>query len=157
VYLNNDSKGSVANSESAYSQHVDYVSEWIFPDSGPELGQPGSLTQQMYIAHPETQLAFYWPSLIYQGMSGEVREAQFECHHKNECWHDNVLHTSEASNGTRLANVPRGNNLTSTSLFYQEDGGRFVDFKEDNGESQIYERGESNRLELQHQECTHEY
>ncbi|KAF2650228.1 hypothetical protein K491DRAFT_697435 [Lophiostoma macrostomum CBS 122681] len=122
VYLNNDND----------------INEWIFPDSGPELGQPGSLTQQMYIAHPETQLAFYWPSLIYQGMSGEVREAQFQCYQEGECWNEHVLHTSEAANGTKLVTVPRGNNLTSMSLFYREDGGRFVDHKEDDGNSQIY-------------------
>ena len=95
----------------------------------------------MYIAHPETQLTSYWPSLIYQGMSGEVREAQFECYEKDQCWNDNVLGTSEARNGTQLVTAPTGNNLSTTVLFYREEGGRFVDYIQSTGDPQLRVNG----------------
>jgi hypothetical protein len=122
----------------------DYLTEWNFPDSSPAIGQPGSLTQQKYIVHNDTNISFYWPSLIYQGMSGEIREAHFECHRRNECWHDKVLRTTEARNGTQLAMVPMQNSLASTGLFYQEENGRYVNYKEDFGEgTTVWENGKS--------------
>lgn len=114
-----------------YLDKNNYLNEWLFPDSGPAEGQPGSLTEQKYIVHNDTKLSFYWPSLIYQGMSGEIREAHFECHRRNQCWHDNVLRTTEARNGTQLALVPMRNSLASTGLFYQEESGRYVNYKQD--------------------------
>lgn len=129
----------------------DYLREWIFPDSGPAIGQPGSLSAQMYIAHEETKLGFYWPSLVYQGMSGEIREAHFECHRENECWHDNVLRTTEASNGTRLVTVPMRNNISSTGLFYREEGGKVLNYKEDNGQaSEIWANRKCSGLGFRH-------
>jgi hypothetical protein len=136
VYLNVNSKSpSRVKKEWLLNTAPDDINEYNFPNSGPAIGQPGSLNQQKYIAHDETQLAFYWPKVIYQGMSGEIREAHFECHRKNECWHDNVLRTTGASNGTRLATAPMRNNESSTGLFYREESGRFVNYKEDNADA----------------------
>jgi hypothetical protein len=120
-----------------YLDDNNYLKEWTFSDSGPIIGLPGSLTQYKYMAHDKTHIAFYWPSINYQGMSGEVREAQFECYRRGECWHDNVLRTTEASNGTRLVQVPMGNNLSSTGLFYQEEDGRYVNYKEEDGQGSM--------------------
>jgi hypothetical protein len=80
-------------------------------------------------------------------MSGELREARFECHKKNECWHDNVLKTTEAVNGARLVMVPMGNNLSSTALFYREKSGRYVSYKEGDGSGpSVWENRESHSL-----------
>ncbi|KAF2014731.1 hypothetical protein BU24DRAFT_423639 [Aaosphaeria arxii CBS 175.79] len=117
-----------------YLNDNNYLLEWIFPDSGPVEGQPGPLTEQKYMAHEASKLAYYWPTLSYQGLSGEIRQAYYECHRKNECWHDRVLDTNEAKNGTQLAMSPMQNELTVAGLFYQEkDGGRVVIYREDNG------------------------
>lgn len=133
-------------SQVVYFDDTNYLNEWIFPDTGPNTGQAGPLNQQKYMAHSESNLAFYWPQLVYQGLSGEIRGNHFECYRKNECWHETVLTTSAATNGTPLAIVPLRNNLSSTGLFYREESGRCVNYKEDNGDawgvwtSQAFER-----------------
>ncbi|KAH7356143.1 hypothetical protein BKA66DRAFT_253061 [Pyrenochaeta sp. MPI-SDFR-AT-0127] len=111
-----------------YLDENNYLNEWTFSDTGPDIGQAGSLNKQQEIAHEETQLGFYWPQLVYQGMSGEIRAVSFECHRKDQCWHESVLDTGTPRNGTPLITSPSGNNLSSTALFYQEEDGRSVYF-----------------------------
>ncbi|KAF2474827.1 uncharacterized protein BDR25DRAFT_112349 [Lindgomyces ingoldianus] len=123
--------------EVVYLNDLNYVSEWIFPDNGPTIGQPGSLDQQRYTASESSNLAFYWPKLVYQGLGGELRGVNFECHKKNQCWHDSVLRSTEPSNGTRLALVPLTNNLSSTALFYRQEDGSYVNYKEDGGQASV--------------------
>ena len=83
------------------------------------------------MAHADTELTSYWPQIVFQGMSGEIRANSYECHRKNECWHEKVLETSSAANGTRLALIPLQNNRSSTGLFYREKSGRYVNYKEE--------------------------
>lgn len=121
---------------------LDYLNEWIFPDTGPETGQPGPLTQQKYIANEQTQIASYWPQIFYQGLSGEIRGADYACHEKNECWHERVLRTTDAMNGTHLSAVPGGNNLSSLILFYQEDDNKVILYAEnDEEEGELLDNG----------------
>jgi hypothetical protein len=114
------------------TDQLDYLNEWNFPDTGPEAGQSGPLVRQKYMAHQESSLAFYWPQLIYQGLSGELQGNRYECHQKDKCWHENVLTASAAKNGTAFAIVPLRNNLSSIGLFYEEENGRFVNYKDEN-------------------------
>ncbi|KAH7132323.1 hypothetical protein B0J11DRAFT_222954 [Dendryphion nanum] len=113
-----------------YLDDKNYLSEWIFPDNGPAVGTPGTLNKQKYIAIDGTGLASYWPKVMYQGLSGEIREAYFQCGRNDVCWQDIVLDTSEARNGTRLVAVPMANELSVTGLFYQEPDGRVVNYEE---------------------------
>lgn len=128
--------GTHYQAEVVFLNENNYLSEWLFPDDGSVTGMPGTLDQQKYIAHQDTKLAFYWPRLMYQGMSGEIRETRFDCHveddeEDDECWHDKVLRTSDATNGTRLATLPMQNSLSSTGLFYQEKDGRYANYISD--------------------------
>lgn len=107
------------------------MKEWIFPDNGPKIGQPGPLTKQKYVAHDQTKLGAYWPYVVYQGLSGEIRAVHYACHKKNECWHESVLDTMEAKNGTQLIVPPLAYNSSLTGLFYQEEGGRFQVYAQD--------------------------
>lgn len=85
----------------------------------------------MYVAHKNSRLASYGSHVVYQGVNGEVRDAHYECHGKDACWHDRILNTTKASNGTQLALIPLQNRLSSLGLFYQEEGGRFLKYAED--------------------------
>ncbi|ORY12103.1 hypothetical protein BCR34DRAFT_663998 [Clohesyomyces aquaticus] len=114
--------------EVVYLDNLNYVSEWIFPDKGPEEGQPGSLNQQRYTASDISHIAFYWPELVYQSNGGELRLVSFECRTKNRCWHDSTLPTTDASNGTQLAMIPLTNNLSSLALFYSQEDGAYVSY-----------------------------
>lgn len=90
----------------------------------------------------ETKVASYWPRIVYQGMSGEIREAHYECHRENECWHERVLSTTTAMNSTQLVAAPMGNNLSSLGLFYQEEDGKYINYKEDSdGYSELWTNG----------------
>lgn len=121
---------------------IDYLNEWTFSDAGSELGQAGSLNEQKEIAHEGTQLGYYWPQLVYQGMSGEIRAASFECHHKNQCWHYRVLDTSTPKNGTPLVTTPSGNNLSTTAVFYEQDDGSSVYYTENSSqEAHLWQNG----------------
>jgi hypothetical protein len=108
----------------------DYLNEWIFLDSGSGLGQLGPLSQQKYVAHEDTKLAAYWPHIVYQGMGGEIRGVHYACHEENECWHERVFDTTTARNGTQLVATPLQNDLSSLGLFYQEEGGRVLEYAE---------------------------
>ncbi|KAF1995164.1 hypothetical protein P154DRAFT_350205 [Amniculicola lignicola CBS 123094] len=130
---NYDFRGINYQTSVVYLDNSNYLKEWIFSDTGSALGRPGPLTDQKYIAHEKTQISYYWPRLLYQGMSGEIRGAHFECHKRGECWHDTVLRTTDARNGTQLVAVPMWNNLSSIGLFYEQDDGKFVNYKEDWG------------------------
>ncbi|KAF1950692.1 hypothetical protein CC80DRAFT_554053 [Byssothecium circinans] len=116
-----------------YLDDKNFLNEWIFPDDGPEIGLPGPLSQQKYIAHEDTKIASYWPHIVYQGVTGELRNVYYGCHEKDHCWHERVFRTTQASNGTQLILVPLGNNLASLGIFYQEDGGRFLEYRENYG------------------------
>lgn len=113
------------------TRSADRLKEWIFPDNGPKIGQPGPLTKQKYVAHDQTKLGAYWPYVVYQGLSGEIRAVHYACHKKNECWHESVLDTTEAKNGTQLIVPPLAYNSSLTGLFYQEEGGRFLVYAQD--------------------------
>ena len=121
------------------------MSEWVFPDTGPDIGRPGSLTAQKYPAHDQTKISAYWPYVVYQGVSGEIRAAHYACHEESECWHDAVLNTTQATNGTRLVALPLAQNLSTMGLFYQEEGGRFLAYTHNaSRDSQIWQNGTSN-------------
>jgi hypothetical protein len=82
-------------------------------------------------------------------MSGELREAQFKCHERNECWHDKVLPTTDAINGTKLAMVPTRDMSSEMDLFYQQEGAKVVAYKEKNGEGRpVWENGKSGISEI---------
>ncbi|KAF2683273.1 hypothetical protein K458DRAFT_418910 [Lentithecium fluviatile CBS 122367] len=118
----------------AFIDGKNHLNEWIFPDTGPEIGRPGPLSQQKYTAREDSKIASYWPHLVYQGTSGEIRGAHYACHEKNECWHERVFSTTDARNGTHLVVTPMQNNLSSLGLFYQEKGGRMLVYTEDEDE-----------------------
>lgn len=46
-----------------------------------------------------------------------------------------MLDTSEAKKGTRMAAVPMRNEVSVVGLFYQEDSGRVVNYKQNKNES----------------------
>ena len=121
---------------------VDRLNEWIFPDNGPDVGQPGPLTEQKYIAHDQTKISAYWPHIVYQGFSGELRAVDYACHEKTRCWHESVLRTTEAKNGTQLVTLPFQNNMSTQGLFYQEEEGRVIaHVKDDKGDEEMWESG----------------
>ncbi|KAF2178618.1 hypothetical protein K469DRAFT_675587 [Zopfia rhizophila CBS 207.26] len=118
-----------------YQAEVLYLDEfkWNFPDNGPAAGLPGSLNKEKHTASPGSDLAFYWPKLVYQSHSGEIHEIDFYCEERESCWHDSVLRTSEPHNGTQMVMVPMKNQLSSTALFYQQEDGTIVNYREDGG------------------------
>ncbi|PVH94976.1 hypothetical protein DM02DRAFT_171888 [Periconia macrospinosa] len=114
-----------------YLDDGNYLNEWIFSGGGSDVGQPGPLTRQKYLAHPSSSLAAYWPRIIYQGTSGEIREINYNCSSKTQCYYDKALSTTQARNGTQLLVLPAKSDLTSTAVFYQEQDGRFLEYRED--------------------------
>ncbi|KAF2112837.1 hypothetical protein BDV96DRAFT_144974 [Lophiotrema nucula] len=118
-----------------YRDSTDRIIEWVFQENGSVTGQPGSLNEQKYMSHAASKVAAYWPRILYQGMSGEVREARFECYEDNECWNDDVLSTTQPVNGTQLTTIPMQNNHSSYALFYQEEDGRYLTYLEGANES----------------------
>ena len=119
------------------------MKEWIFPDNGPKIGQPGPLTEQKYVAHDQAKIGAYWPYVIYQGLSGEIRSVHYACHEKNECWHESVLDTIETKNGTQLVVLPLAHNSSLMGLFYQEEEeDRFLAYTQDkSGKGESWENG----------------
>lgn len=111
----------------------DYVSEWIFPDNAPPAGLPGSLNTGKYAAAETSQLTSYWPTIVYQSDDGNLSGLSFDCSDKStaNCWHKAPLRTTAAKEGTPLAIVPLRDNLTSTTLFYQQEDGKLVSYEED--------------------------
>lgn len=107
------------------------LNEWVFTEDGPSLGQAGTLNYQLYMAHNSTQLASYGPNILYQGMSGEVREVSFTCYGKGQCWNDRVLGTTQPVNGSRLTMVPTQKTNPTVGLFYQDEDGRYLNYVED--------------------------
>ena len=81
---------------------------------------------------------------MYQGLSGELRSVHYVCQKTNECWRERVFQTTQASNGTRLALVPLETSLAYLGLFYQEEGGRFIEYREsDEAAGTLWENGKS--------------
>ncbi|KAF2737765.1 hypothetical protein EJ04DRAFT_574274 [Polyplosphaeria fusca] len=123
--------GAHHQAQVVYLDEKNRVNEWVFTDTGPALGEAGSLNDQKYMAHGDTQLASYWPNIIYQGMSGEMREARFACYERETCWNDGVLATTQPVNGSHMAMIPFHDELASVGVFYQEEDGRYLNFVED--------------------------
>ena len=111
---------------------TDFLNEWTFSDSPGDNGQPGSLTRQKYLAHASSSLSAYWPNLIYQGVTGEIRQVSYACVGKNQCYYDKALSTTQARHGTQLLILPKTTNLSTIAVYYQEQDGRFLEYEEDN-------------------------
>lgn len=109
----------------------DYLNEWIFSGGSSDTGQPGPLTRQKYQAQPFSRIAAYGPRIVYQGNSGEIRELNNNCSSKTQCYYDKTLSTTQARNGTQLLVLPAKSDLTSMAVFYQEQDGRFLEYRED--------------------------
>jgi hypothetical protein len=106
------------------------------------------LNERKVIAHPDTQISFFWPNIVYQSPSGEIRTETYECLGKDQCWQERILDTGTPLNGTSIVTLPSGNNLSATSLFFQDESGNAVYFVEDkDNKSQLWRNGTSQQAE----------
>ncbi|KAL6812894.1 hypothetical protein GGI42DRAFT_313168 [Trichoderma sp. SZMC 28013] len=108
-----------------YQGKQDYIYEWIIREQKVPVvtttDTTGTINSKAYKAGPNTRLASYWPSLIWQNDVNQLEEAYFTV---QSVWDQQLLNLSSV-NHSALVEVPYwGGRTGSANFIYQRDDQR---------------------------------
>ncbi|KAK4066247.1 uncharacterized protein Triagg1_8079 [Trichoderma aggressivum f. europaeum] len=108
-----------------YQGKQDYINEWIIREQKVPVvtttDTTGTINPKAYKAGPNTRIASYWPSVIFQNEVNQLEEAYFTT---QSVWNHQLLNLS-STNHSALAEVPYwGGRTGSANFIYQRDDQR---------------------------------
>ncbi|QYT04847.1 hypothetical protein H0G86_011750 [Trichoderma simmonsii] len=108
-----------------YQGKQDYINEWIIREEKYPVvtttDTKGTIDPLAYKAGPNTRIATYWPSVIFQNEVNQLEEAYFST---KSVWSQQLLNLS-STNHSALVEVPySGERTGSANFIYQRDDGR---------------------------------
>ncbi|KAM6478336.1 hypothetical protein HDV62DRAFT_190439 [Trichoderma sp. SZMC 28011] len=108
-----------------YQGKQDYINEWIIREEKYPVvtttDTKGTIDPLAYKAGPNTRIATYWPSVIFQNEVNQLEEAYFST---KSVWSQQLLNLS-STNHSALVEVPYwGGRTGSANFIYQRDDGR---------------------------------
>ncbi|PNP59162.1 hypothetical protein THARTR1_01410 [Trichoderma harzianum] len=108
-----------------YQGKQNYINEWIIREQKAPVvtttDTKGTIAPMAIRAGPNTRLAAYWPSVIFQNQVNQIEEAYYSTH---SSWNQQLLNLSSV-NHSALAEVPYwGGRTGSANFIYQRDDRR---------------------------------
>jgi hypothetical protein len=100
------------------------VIEW----NEPEEAQQGHNDSINYTAENSSKLAMYWPNLFYQGNDNALYQYNYS---SDNSWHRGSIGPAPsilAVPGSGLGTLPKNQNYTVLSLFYQRGDGELAEY-----------------------------
>ncbi|KAL7910536.1 hypothetical protein GGI35DRAFT_370992 [Trichoderma velutinum] len=108
-----------------YQGKQNYINNWIIREEKVPVMKntdtKGTIDAMAIRARPNTRLAAYWPSVIFQNQVNQIEEAYYSIHNR---WNQQLLNLSSL-NHSALAEVPHwGGRTGSANFIYQRDDRR---------------------------------
>ena len=111
-----------------YLDESSTLQEFIFVDDK-TTGHPGTLGEANITTAPDSRLAAYWPSVVYQNSDNTISEAKFNCSKSKDndnCWNLENLNIKAYGPSAGLAEIPMGRASAGMYLYYQRDDEELV-------------------------------
>jgi len=103
-------------------------SNTIFEWNELEGAQQGHNESINYTVSNSSRLAMYWPNVFYQGIDSALYQYNYS---SDNSWHHGLIGTAPsilAIPGSGLGVIPKDQNYTYLSLFYQRGDGKLAEY-----------------------------